>query len=397
MKLSITLIIMLGLLASCNPKKSQQTTEKWSVRMANSILQTSDQLIEFETKNNPSRTYDTKQWDYDVSYLAFAMKKMGGVNQKYASYSDAYFNHFVGDDGVILNHDYEEYNVDKIYPARNLFPLYHETKDEKYKLAIEKLVDQMRLHPKTESGGYWHKIIYPHQMWLDGIFMASPFLVQYGKEFNEPEWFDEVAKQITLVYKKTYDEETGLLYHAQDESKQQKWADPVSGRSSYFWGRAIGWYVMAIVEVMDYFPEDHPQRSEILEIFKNTIDAVLKVRDEKSGVWYQILNLPEREGNYLEGSCTAMFTYAMAKAANLGYLDAEYKELANDCFDSMIKSLVKVEDNGKVVLTNVCGGAGLGGNPYRDGSFEYYISEQIIPNDCKGAAPFIMAAMELNH
>ena len=163
-----------------------------------------------------------------------------------------------------------------------------------------------------------------------------------------------------------------------------------------FGAGAIGWYVMAIVEVMDYFPEDHPQRNEILEIFKNTIGAVLKVRDEKSGVWYQILNLPEREGNYLEGSCTAMFTYAMAKAANLGYLDAEYKEIANDCFDSMIKSLVKVEDDGKVVLTNVCGGAGLGGNPYRDGSFEYYISEQIIPNDCKGAAPFIMAAMELS-
>lgn len=382
---------------SCSSKKTNtENSDLWSVKMANSIMQTSDRLIDFETKNNPLRSYDTSEWDYDVGFVAFAVRKLKNIDPKYAEYSDAYINHFIQDDGSILNYQKEEYNVDKVYPGINLFDLYNETGEEKYKIAIDTLVEQMKSHPKTDSGGYWHKNIYPNQMWLDGIFMASPFLTRYAFEFNQPEWYDVVAHQILLVYNKTFDESTGLLYHAQDESLQQKWADPETGRSSFFWGRAIGWYVMAIVDILDYFPEDHPQRPQIIDIYKGTIEALLMVRDQKTGVWFQILDMPEHKGNYPEGSCTAMYTYAIAKGAKKGYLPKNYLDLADDCFDSMINTLVKVEDDGKVILTNICGGAGLGGNPYRDGSFEYYVSEQIVPNDCKGVAPFILAAIELN-
>jgi unsaturated rhamnogalacturonyl hydrolase len=186
------------------------------------------------------------------------------------------------------------------------------------------------------------------------------------------------------------------LYHAQDESRAQKWADPVSGRSSWFWGRAMGWYVMAIVDVLDYLPKNHPERDQILDIYKKTIDALLEVRDKDSGAWYQIVNLPDHKGNYLEGSATAMYTYAIAKGAKKGYLDQKYLEIANNCFDSLLKVFIKEDDKGKLTMVNICGGAGLGGIPYRDGSFEYYVSEQIVPNDCKGVAPFIYAAIELN-
>ena len=364
--------------------------------MANSIMATSATLLDFENTNNPAKKSNTAEWDYDVAYLGQAIAELGTIDQKYAKYRADYINHFVLEDGNILNFKTEDYNVDKVSPAKNLFSMFRETGDVKYKKAIEHVVDQMKSHPKTKEGGYWHKKIYPNQMWLDGIYMASPFLAQYAKENNQPAWFDVIAHQIILVYKKTLDEKSGLLYHAQDESKEQKWADPVTGRSSYFWGRALGWYVMAIVDVLDYMPKDHPKRAQILEIYKKTIDAVLKVQDKETGVWFQIINLPERKGNYPEGSGSAMFTYAIAKGAKRGYLGKDYLKLANECFDSLLKVFIKVDDKGQLTMINICGGAGLGGTPYRDGSFEYYVSEQIVPNDCKGVAPFIMAAIELN-
>lgn len=392
--------LLCAILISCHSKKVKvnqtDSKKKWSVRMANSIIHTSDTLLYFEKINNPARDYKDGDWDYDVGYLGSAIARLGDLDPKYSKYLENYINHFILDDGTVLNYHKEEYNIDRVNPAKNLFGLYKKTGDEKYKIALEQFVDQMRTHPKTSDGGYWHKNIYPHQMWLDGLYMASPFLAQYAMEFDHPEWFDVVAHQILLVYKKTYDQNTGLLYHAQDESKEQRWADPETGRSSYFWGRAIGWYVMSIVDVLDYLPEDYPQRAAIITILKQTIDAVLKVRDPESGVWYQILNMPDREGNYREGSCSAMFTYAIAKGAKNGYLDESYLKIANDCFDSLLSEFIKEDEDGYFKMQNICGGAGLGGNPYRDGSFEYYVSEDIVVNDCKGVAPFINAAIELN-
>ena len=233
-------------------------------------------------------------------------------------------------------------------------------------------------------------------MWLDGLYMASPFLARYARDFNQPKWFDEVIFQLQEVYKNTLDAKTGLVYHAWDESREQRWCNPETGQSKHFWSRATGWYMMAMIDVLDYLPEDHPGRQSIIEILNKLSEALLKVRDEKTGLWYQVLDRGGDEGNYLEASGTAMFIYTFAKGAKMGYLDKRYLEIAEKAFDSMVENMVKTGDDGLPVLTNTCGACGLGGDPYRDADYNYYITEKQIDNDQKGVAPFILAAIELN-
>ncbi|MFT3738709.1 MAG: glycoside hydrolase family 88 protein [Breznakibacter sp.] len=307
-----------------------------------------------------------------------------------------YVNVFINDSGKIARYKMEEYNIDRVNPGKNLITLYKRTGERKYQIAFEELVAQMETHPRTHEGGYWHKKIYPYQMWLDGIYMASPFLAQYASEFSQPKWFDEVAFQILTIYKRTLDEKTGLLYHAYDESREQKWADPATGHSPHFWSRAMGWYTMAIVDVLDFMPETHPQRDSIITVLKNTCDALMDVRDSKTGLWYQVLDQGDRQGNYIEGSGSAMFTYVFAKGAKKGYLDARYLDIANQCFNDMVKQFITEDENGLLSMHHICGGCGLGGNPYRDGSFEYYVTEKVVDNDTKGVGPFILAAIELD-
>lgn len=386
--LSIAAIALLAL--GCGGPKQTQEPEKWSVRMANSVMQRADTLTHYLGAT------ESKGWQYDVAMLAQAIDKLGNLDPKYSQYMTDYVNVFINDSGEIAKYKMEEYNIDRINPGKNLITLYKRTGEKKYQIAFEQLVAQMETHPRTNEGGYWHKKIYPYQMWLDGIYMASPFLAQYASEFNQPKWFDEVAFQITTVYKRTLDDKSGLLYHAYDESREQKWSNPETGHSPHFWSRSIGWYVMAIVDVLDFLPETHPQRDSIITILRNTCDALMKVRDAKTGLWYQVLDQGDREGNYIEGSGSAMYTYAFAKGAKKGYLDAKYLDIANQCFDDMVKYFVTVDENGLVTMHHICGGCGLGGNPYRDGSFEYYVTEKVIANDTKGVAPFILAAIELD-
>jgi unsaturated rhamnogalacturonyl hydrolase len=253
----------------------------------------------------------------------------------------------------------------------------------------------MRTHPRNNSNGFWHKQIYPYQMWLDGIYMAGPFLAEYACRFDEPATFEDVFHQIILIEGRTRDEKTGLLYHAWDESKQQRWCDPITGRSRYFWGRAIGWYVMALVDVLDFLPREQAHRQDLITILDRTAAALVKVQDEATGLWYQILDLPKRKGNYLEASASAMFVYAFAKAVRKGHLAQEYLLSARRAYLGLLQTLIKIDAHGLLTLENVCGGAGLGGQPYRDGSFEYYVTEKIIPNDPKGVGPFILAALEM--
>lgn len=363
--------------------------EKWSIRMANSVISQNDSLIYYLGNRHA-------KWQYDVAFLAQVIDRLGSIDPKYSRYMEEYINYFIQEDGSVLDYKIEEYNLDRINPAKNIITLYKRTGDSLYRQTLEQFVDQMKTHPKTKAGGYWHKKIYPWQMWLDGIYMASPFLAQYAKEFNAPEWFDVVALQIELIYGQTLDSNTGLLYHAWDESRSQKWCDPETGRSKYPWSRAMGWYTMAIVDVLDYLPENHPERDSIIAILRNTCEALLKVRDPKTGLWYQVLNQGDREGNYLEGSGSAMYTFVFARGANKGYLDKKYLDIAHETFDSIITEFITVDDQGIVTMRNICGGCGLGGNPYRDGSYEYYINEKRVDNDSKGVAPFILAAIELN-
>jgi unsaturated rhamnogalacturonyl hydrolase len=336
-------------------------------------------------------------WNYDHGLQVLAIQKVGEATGelRYLRFVSDWIDHFVKLDGSIRTYRKEEYNVDLINSGRLLYGAFERTGDERYRKAIEHLREQMRTHPRNRANGFWHKQIYPYQMWLDGIYMAGPFLAEYASCFDEPGIFDDVVFQIKLIEKHTRDEHTGLLYHAWDESKQQRWCDPVTGRSKYFWGRAVGWYAMAIVDVLDYLPREHAGRPELIAILDKTAAAALKVQDEATGLWYQILDLPDREGNYLEASASAMFVYAFTKGVRKGYLAQDYLLSARRGYHGMLQNLIKIDSQGSLTLEKVCGGAGLGGEPYRDGSFEYYVTEKIIPNDPKGVGPFILAALEL--
>jgi unsaturated rhamnogalacturonyl hydrolase len=327
--------------------------------------------------------------------VGMAIDKLRKYDQKYADYMKTYMDMLVEEDGSIPRYSQAKYNIDYINPAKNIIILYNRTGEEKYKKALPQFIEQLENHPKTKTGGYWHKKRYPWQIWLDGVYMGMPFLTSYAKSFDAPKWFDVATHEIILTYEKTHDEETGLLYHAWDESKKQRWADDETGQSPHFWSRAMGWYVMALVDVLDDLPESHPDRAKIISILNKTIDALLKVRDEESGCWYQVLDQGGREGNYLEGSGTAMYIYAMAKGANKGYLDQKYFDIANEAFDDMVKQFIITDEDGLPSMINICGSCGLGGDPYRDGSYEYYVNETIVKNDPKGIGPFIMAANEL--
>jgi unsaturated rhamnogalacturonyl hydrolase len=383
----ISLLLLLG--CQLNQTKRDDNPIRWSVKFADASIMRFDSLIHYNNAPKP-------RWEYDFAFLGLAIDKLGNIDKKYSDYMQSYIDYFVDSTGHINEYKIEDYNIDRVNPGKNLIVLYKRTGEEKYKTAIETLVEQMKSHPKTESGGYWHKKIYPWQMWLDGIYMASPFLAQYAKEFNQPEWFDVVTHQIKLIYSKTYDPSTGLLYHAWDESRQQRWCNPETGQSKHFWSRATGWYMMALVDVLDFLPDKHPDRDSIISILKATSEALLKVRDSQTGLWFQVLDMAGEEGNYPEASGSAMFIYAFAKGARKGYLDQKYLETARQAFNSLISNLVKTDEKGLPVLTNVCGGCGLGGNPYREGDYNYYIHEKKVDNDLKGVAPLILAAIEIN-
>ena len=341
----------------------------------------------------------SRRWHYEpgVALLALRQVWLKTGEQKVYDYIKRNIDDFVHPDSSIRTYRMEDYNLDQINEGKLLFFLYDTTGDERYKKAAYLLRKQLRTHPRTREGGFWHKQIYPHQMWLDGIYMAAPFYAEFAKRFDEPEGFDDVAHQITLIEQHTRDRDTGLLYHGWDESKTQRWADPETGCSPCFWGRAIGWYAMAIPDVLDYLPEDHPQRDELLAIFETTVAAIVRVQNPASGVWYQILDQGDRPGNYLEASASCMFVYALAKGVRKGYIGKEYLAVAVRGYEGILKQFVEVDDQGLGNLSGICAVAGLGGKPYRDGSFEYYVGEKAIKNEYKGVGPFVMASVELEN
>jgi len=275
-----------------------------------------------------------------------------------------------------------------------LYNLYDVHKYEKYIKEIQVLREQLSEHPRTSEGGFWHKERYPYQMWLDGLFMGAPFYTKYTVRYENGKNLDDIANQFALIQKHSYDTKTGLLYHGWDESREMEWANDVSGTSPNFWSRSLGWYAMALVDVLEDFPEDHPGHGALVGYLDQLAEALVQYQ-HSSGLWYQVTDLGDREGNYLEASGTAMFAYALAKGANKGYIDSSYKDIANKAFDGITRDLVRVTDTGEVIITQACAVAGLGGNPYRDGSFDYYVNERKKDNDPKATGPFIMAAIEL--
>ncbi|WP_294632377.1 glycoside hydrolase family 88 protein [uncultured Bacteroides sp.] len=319
-------------------------------------------------------------------------KKTG--ERRYFDYVEQWADSLISDKGEIHLYQMETYNLDYINSGKVLFDLYRETGKEKYKVAMDTLIRQLQNHPRTLEGVYWHKLIYQHQIWLDGLYMASPFMAHYGAEFGKPEWIDEAVRQFTLCRKHTYDAVTGLYHHAWDESKSQRWANPETGHSPNFWGRSIGWWFMAMVDVLDFIPENHEGHARIVGWIRELADVLPKYQD-KNGLWYQVLDQPQRKGNFPEASVTAQFMNAYAKAVNKGYLDKAYRDVAVKAFNGLKSRLMIERQDGMLTLTRCCQVGGLGGNPYRDGSFEYYIGEKIRENDAKATGPFIMGCLEL--
>jgi unsaturated rhamnogalacturonyl hydrolase len=269
------------------------------------------------------------------------------------------------------------------------------TGEEKYRKAAALLRQQLRLQPRTASGGFWHKKIYPFQMWLDGLYMAHPFSTLYAAEFGDTAAYEDIARQIHLTERNLRDSVTGLYYHGWDESKSQRWANPKTGRSPNFWGRSIGWFAMALTDVLEIFPGDHPRRTDLERIFKDLARSILAHREQATGLWYQVMDKPGKTGNYRETSASAMFTYALAKGARLGYLNPDAGRTAEESFRGIIRHLVRIGDDGIVHLPDVCKVSGLGGSPYRDGSYEYYVGEARRTDDFKGYGPFLLAAIEI--
>ena len=382
--------VVFSLFSSCTPPKDEIDPLQMAIDMANSDIQRNPEAWMIDFRKTP-------KWGYTQGLVGISYQYLTKVtgDSTYVKYmKDSYLDKMIDENGTIIGYKMSDFNIDKINSGKILFDVYAQTNDPRYKTVMETLREQMRQHPRTDDGGFWHKKRYTHQMWLDGIYMANPFLARYGKEFNEPALFDEAVHQIVTVNKHTLDAKTGLNYHAWDESKSQKWADPETGKAPNFWGRAQGWYAMAIVDVLDYLPANHPGRDSIIPILQNMMDALMKVRDPETGLWYQVLDQGNREGNYLEATCSSMFTYVMLKAVRLGYIDQSYKEIAFKTYDSLVNEFIQHNDDGTISLTKCCAVAGLGGNPYRDGSYEYYISETVRDNDPKGVGPFILASLE---
>jgi unsaturated rhamnogalacturonyl hydrolase len=362
---------------------SNPTNQEWSVRMTDSVMQRHPLL--------------SRRWHYEPGVALLGIKQvwLKTNEQKYVDFIKRNVDEFVGSKGDVRTYRLEEYNLDQINEGKLLFLLYTATGDERYKQAAYLLRKQLQTHPRTSEGGFWHKQVYPHQMWLDGIYMASPFYAEFARTFDDPEGFDDVARQIILIEQHTRDPKTGLLYHGWDESRSQGWADPQTGCSPNFWGRAMGWYAMALPDVLDHLPAEHPKQDTILSIFQTTISAVAAVQDQATGVWYQVLDQGDREGNYLEASASCMFVYAIAKGVRRGYIDPTYLDVAERGYAGILEQFIRVDDAGLVNLDGICAVGGLGGKPYRDGSFAYYISEKVIANEYKGVGAFILASAEM--
>jgi unsaturated rhamnogalacturonyl hydrolase len=307
----------------------------------------------------------------------------------------------VDKDGNIVTYKPEEYSLDNVLPGRVLLDLFEVTLDARYYKAAMRLREQLRDQPRTSEGSFWHKLKYPHQVWLDGLYMAMPFWAQYAGLFHEDSVFDDIAHQFAVIERHARDPKTGLLYHGWDESGSEKWAiktgDRTSGHSPNFWGRAMGWYGMALVDALDYFPKGHPGRDTLVGILRRYAAAVQKVQDGVGGVWWDVMDKPEKAGNFLEASASAMFVYTLVRGVDKGYLPETYRSTAGLGYSGIGKKFIfRVGWDAYGAVSGTVSVSGLGGSPYRDGSYAYYTGEKVVDNDPKGVGAVLLAAVEMN-
>jgi unsaturated rhamnogalacturonyl hydrolase len=338
-------------------------------------------------------------WNYELGTLLQGMDSvwLNTADPRYFNYVKSSVDQFVEPDGSIPTWKVEENQLDNILLGRQLLLLYGVTQEPRYAKAATLLYEQLMHQPRNASGGFWHKQRYPNQMWLDGLYMAEPFYAECATTFHHPEAFADITHQFVLMDEHARDPKTGLLYHGWDESKQERWADKQTGLSSQFWGRAVGWYMMALVDTLAYYPADAPGRTVLLAQLDRDAAAVVRYQDGASGLWYQVLDKGAEKGNYLEASASSMFVYALAKGVRRGYLPSRYLANAERGYRGILSHFIQTGPGNDVSLTGAVKGAGLGGDPYRDGSYAYYIGEKIGTNDPKGVGALLMASTEMEN
>lgn len=360
-------------------------TVPWSQRMAGSVLHMWKDSL------------PGGNWSYDQGVVLLGLERVWQQSAKadYFNYIQHNIDRYVGADGNIRTYKASEYTLDNILTGRSLLMLNRVLGNEKYYKAATFLRKQLTEQPKTPEGGFWHKKRYPNQMWLDGLYMAEPFYAEYASVFHEDAAFNEIANQFILMEQHARDAKTGLLYHAWDQSKKERWTNSQTGLSASLWARADGWYAMGLVDVLEYFPANHPKRAELLAILNRFAKAIEDCQDKNIGLWYQVLDKGAQKDNYLEASASCMFVYALAKGVRAGYLPEKYLPVAQKAYDGIIKNFIETDADGYVSIKGTAGAIGLGGQPYRDGNYEYYTGVKTITNETKGVGAFMMASVEM--
>lgn len=361
----------------------------WSVRMVESEMIRCPESWQLDFQ-------PALKWDYchglELQAMLDVYDRYG--DQRIFDYALAYADTMVNADGTIQKYKREEFSLDRLNSGKFIFRIYEQTKDEKYRKALALLRSQLDDHPRNADGGFWHKKIYPNQVWLDGIYMGAPFYAEYAYRNNQVNDYADVINQFLMAARHTYDAQTDLFKHACDVSRKERWSDPVTGQSKHSWGRAMGWYAMAFVDALDFIPRHEAGRDSMLVVFNHLAQMVKRLQDEKSGLWYQVLDKSGEKGNYLESSCSCMFVYSLLKGVRKGYLDKSYLKIAAKGYEGILKNFIEVDKDGVVSLTRACAVAGLGGKVYRSGDYDYYINETIRSNDAKAVGPFIMLCLE---
>ena len=362
-----------------------------------------DQLLEKSTPQAPVwnlekiRAGKKPSWNYMDGCMIKAIIELYHItkNEKYLQFADDFIDYFVNDDGSIQSYDPKEYNLDNVNAGKTLFDLYQLTGKEKNRKAIDTVYSQLQGQPRTSTGNFWHKMLYPNQIWLDGLYMAQPFYMQYEVTYNDCKNCADSFNQFENVYNLMRDTRNGLYYHAYDDSRQMFWCDKVTGLSSNFWLRALGWYAMALIDTMEIMPESlSKEKARLNAIYKELIDSMLPYQDEETGMWYQVVNRGGIKPNYLETSGSAIFAYAIMKSVRLGFLDESYFQYGEKAFSGICRTYLS-EENGELQLGGICLVAGLGNKEMREGTFDYYMREPIVKNEAKGVAPLILAYIEI--
>ena len=390
-------LLIIPTLNSCTSKVAEP--EPYSVRMVRSEIARNPDCVTID--------YNTQlKWNYTHGLLMQSMLMAAQQYPELAEVGDPYVRHYVDTiihkDGRIERYKLSNYTLDHINAGKMLIMAYDKWPEPQMRLALDTLYLQLQSHPRVSEGGFWHKKAYPWQMWLDGIYMEAPYYAEYAKRFltgeDQQKAYDDVVNQFMVVARHTYDPANGLYRHAWDEKHEQKWADPETGQAPHVWGRALGWYTMAMVDVLGFLPADYSGRDSIISLLQPLCEKLLTYQ-QPSMAWQQVIDQTGREGNYDEASCTAMFAYTFMKGALLGVLPAEYWEKGYKTWEGLNKNFICEDVDGQgnptgtISLTRICGVAGLGGTPYRSGDYDYYINEIIRDNDPKGVGPYIMASL----